>query len=477
MTPRDRPPAVFTIPAGLPFVDLLAAGIRERFGDDPHNLARITVLLPTRRACRALHEAFLRQSEGRALLLPRLRPLGDLDEDELSLMRPLDEALPIGDGFSVPPAISATRRRLLLAKLILARPDQAMTPDQASWLAAELAKLLDQAHTERLGFAGLRGLVPDNFAEHWQITLKFLEILTEHWPKVLAEEGCLDPAERRNRLLDAQAELWRAHPPDRPVIAAGSTGSIPATADLLGVIARLPQGMIVLPGFDATLDAEALKVLEPAHPQYGMAHLLSHIGADSAAVQPWPRGTDFAESPARAALIRETLKPAPLTGAPLVGAAVTAEALHGMTWITAPAPQEDAGAIALIMRETLETPDKTAALITPDRALARRVAAALKRWRIDIDDSAGVPLAQTPPGAFLRLCIRMIADDLAPVSLLAALKHPLAGGGRATVAFRESVRRLERAILRGPRPAPGIKGLRAALGDKDKNDGETLLGS
>ncbi|MEX2449737.1 MAG: double-strand break repair protein AddB [Rhodospirillales bacterium] len=474
MTAHDRPPAVFTIAAGLPFVDLLAAGIRQRCGDDPHVLARATILLPTRRACRALHEAFLRQSAGRALLLPRLRPLGDLDEDELSLMRPLDETLPIGDGFSVPAAISATRRRLLLARLILARPDQTMAPDQASWLAAELAKLLDQAHTERLGFEALAALVPDDFAEHWQITLTFLEILTEHWPKVLAEEGCIDPADRRNRLLDAQADLWRARPPDHPVIAAGSTGSIPATAELLGVVARLPQGMIVLPGFDTSLDAEILKVLEPAHPQYGMAQLLNRIGAVPSDVTDWPAEEVPSVSAARAALIRETMKPAPLTGARSTAEAVTAEALQGVSWITAPAPQEEAGAIALIMRETLETPGKTAALITPDRALARRVAAALKRWRIDVDDSAGRPLAQTPPGAFLRLCIRMIADDLAPVSLLAALKHPLASGGRASAAFRESVRRLERLVLRGPRPAPGIEGLRAALAATKDDAGDIL---
>ncbi len=115
------------------------------------------------------------------------------------------------------------------------------------------------------------------------------------------------------------------------------------------------------------------------------------------------------------------------------------------------------------MRAALEMPERTASLVTPDRALARRVAAELKRWDIEIDDSAGVPLDQTPPAVFLRLILEAAGAELAPLPLLALLKHPLAAGGLAPEQFRARVRRLERLCLRGPRPAPGFAGLRRAL--------------
>ena len=464
-------PTVYSIPAGAPFVDVLATGIRTLTKNDPHALAQVTVLLPTRRACRALSDAFLRQSTGQALLLPRLRPLGDLDEDELALSQPLDESLPssMPGSLSIPPAISGIRRRLLLARLVMAFSGNDITADQASWLAAELGKLLDQTHTEQISFEKLADLVPEQFAEHWQITLSFLELLTQEWPKILEEEGCIDPADRRNRLLASQAELWQREPPQDWVIVAGSTGTIPATADLLNVVAQLPKGMVVLPGFDSALSDETITALEPTHPQFGMTQLLHRLGIDAASVQMWPHSDTGQTISPRSSLLHEALKPAKLTGPRFDPRAISADALDHLTRINCSTPQEEASVIALAMRETLETPGKTAALITPDRSLARRVATALKRWEIDIDDSAGVPLSQTPAGAFLRLSARMVADNMAPVALLAALKHPLAGGGRITSNFRQSVRLLERTILHGPRPATGLAGLKDALSSKKQN--------
>ncbi len=464
-------PAVYTIPAGVPFVDALAAGLRARVGGGPEDLAQATVLLPTRRACRALREAFLRQSGGRPLLLPRLTPLGDVDEDELALAEPRETPPDggTGDGFGVPPAISGLRRRLLLTRLVLAFEGRRTTADQAARLAAELARLLDQVHTERLTFDTLEDLVPEEFAAHWQTTLKFLKIITQRWPAVLAEEGCVDPAVHRNLLLEAQADAWRKAPPEGPVAAAGSTGSIPATADLLEVVAGLPRGCIVLPGLDRDADDETWQALEPSHPQFGMARLLEHLGVAPGDVEEWPSPGVPATPAARAALVNIALRPA-ATGAWRPGDGPPAEALAGVTRIDCPRPQEEAGVIALIMRETLEHVDegRTAALVTPDRALARRVASELGRWGVEVDDSAGRPLAQTPPGAFLRLTARMAAENFAPVPLLAALKHPLAAGGQAPAAFRSQVRRLEIAVLRGPRPGPGVKGLRAALPRGDR---------
>jgi len=462
---------VFTIPAGLPFVDALAAGLWADGDGEPAALARATVLLPTRRACRSAREAFLRLRQGRPTLLPRLMALGDMDEDELALARWQDGGTdspgdnPSGD-LDLPPVLSGLRRQLLLTRLVLALGTPGTTPDHAARLATELARLLDQVETERLSFDGLTNLVPDDFADHWQITLDFLKIVTERWPAILAAEDGVDAARSRNLLLAAQADAWRRQPPAGPVVAAGSTGSIPATADLLGVVAGLPMGAVVLPGLDRRADAETRQAYPPSHPQYGMARLLEHLGVAPEAVADWPAPGLAGTTPARAELIHRALTPAALLKAPdtrPLDIDALSSALVGVERIECASEQEEAGAIALVLRQALENEGRTAALVTPDRGLARRVAAELRRWGVEIDDSAGQPLDCTPPGTFLRLISQMVVGGFAPVPLLAALKHPLAGGGGPTAALRAAVRRLEIEVLRGPRPAAGLAGLRATL--------------
>ncbi len=174
------------------------------------------------------------------------------------------------------------------------------SPDQAARLAEELARLLDSVQIERLSFDGLAGLVPDRYASHWQLTLRFLQVLTRHWPDILADEQALDPADRRNRLIAAQADLWRHDPPTDPVVAAGTTGTMPATADLLGVVARLPQGCVVLPGLDPYLADDAWEALdgpypegghsEAGHPQHAMKQLLAKLGVARRDVLAWDDG-------------------------------------------------------------------------------------------------------------------------------------------------------------------------------------------
>ncbi len=473
----DGGPNVANVPAGVSFVDALAGGLLARWGDDPVQLSKAMVLLPTRRACRALQEAFLRASDGRPLLLPRLLPLGDLDAEELLLSA--DEATGSGPfGADLPPAMPTLRRQLLLSRLILAwagleagsGDGPAPSEDQAVRLAAELARLLDQVETEGLGFEPLAALVPDDYAAHWQTTLRFLGILTERWPAVQAEAGCIGPAARRRLLLEVQAEAWRRDPPADPVIVAGSTGSIPAVAALIAVVAGLPQGQVVLPGLDREADDETWEAVraDPCHPQHGLARLLAHLEVSRASVKDWPE-TGLPSTPAaRADFANWALRPAERTGQWRVLAdglprdALTA-ALAGVKRIDCPGPGEEAAVVALLLRQALELPARRAALVTPDRGLARRVAAELRRWDIEIDDSAGTPLGDTPPGTFLRLTAEMVAARLAPVPLLAALKHPLAAGGLSAGAFRAKARQLERKILRGPRPAPGFPGLVAAL--------------
>jgi ATP-dependent helicase/nuclease subunit B len=457
------PPAVYSIPTEQPFLDTLVAGLMRRAGKTPLALAGMTVLLPTRRAARSLREAFLRAGNGAAMLLPRMLPVGDLDPEELALLP--DEAEGAAPGFDLPPAVPELRRRLLLTRLVRdynERTGGGIALGQAAPLARELARFLDEAHAEGCDFAKLDELVPDKLAEHWQNVVKFLEILRLHWPAILESLGCLDPGERRNRLLSAQAQRWQKQPPRGAVIAAGLTGGIPAVAALMRVVAGLPHSAVVLPGLDIEADGalweEVLR--DPAHPQHVMAKFLETIGVERGAVKPWVRA---AAAQPRAKLLREALAPAGLTHRWRFSKGIDARGLKGLRRLDCGSPQDEAGAIALLLREALEAPGRTAALITPDRDLARRVAAELKRWQVDIDDSAGVPLNRTPPGVFLRLVLALAAEEWAPLPLLSVLKHPLAGCGLPAGAIRERVRALEKETLRGPRPKQGAAGLRELL--------------
>ena len=487
-------PKVYTIAAHRPFLTTLAAGLLGMAGTDPLKMARITVLLPTRRAVRSLREAFLRvapdgKEVGTPLLLPRMRPIGDLGSDELSLSDTGEEDL------AVPPPIPELRRRLLLTRLILhwgeRRGAEPLSPGQAAALAASLARLLDKVAAEEASFARMADLVPEGLAEHWRVVHQFLNILPQHWPRILAEEGALDAASRRNRLLEQQTAAWRSSPPRHPVIAAGLIGGIPAVTELLSVVAALDQGAVILPGLDRERDAGEWSAIEEdeAHPQHLMAGLLRALDLTAAEVRDWPPSRpepiparsfeglsdlplfasaerDSGDAIARRVwLIAEALRPAITTDAWRRLPAQRADTLDGLSRYDCASAQEEAVTIALLLRRKLEAQGATAALVTPDRALARRVAAELRRWDIDIDDSAGLPLNRTPPGVFLRLVLDMAASQLAPVPLLAALKHPLASGGLAPVVFRDLARQLEQAI-RGPRPAPGLTGLRAALADE-----------
>jgi ATP-dependent helicase/nuclease subunit B len=467
------PPAqVFSIPAGVPFADSLARGLLERAAGDPLALAAMTVLLPNRRAVRALGEAFLRQGGGRALLLPRLLPLGDVDAEELALGSEaalLDPAAAL----ALRPALAPLRRQALLAQLVAtwARAQHLrLSGGAVAELAQELAALVDEAETNEVALDGLAKLVPDRYAEHWQRALAFLALAAEVWPALEAQQGALSPATRRRRLLELQAEAWQRKPPPGPVIAAGSTGSIPAVARLMAVVARLPQGAVVLPGLDEAARGPLWQAIleDPAHPQHGLALLLKVLETAPEQVRRWPAAPP--PTP-RVQLIQTALRPAAMTdswrdllrGEAAPRLAEWRQALAGLAWIDCPGPREEATVIALKLREALETPGRTAALVTPDRALARRVRVELGRWGLAVDDSAGTPLDQTPPLVFLRLLALAAAERLAPLALLSLLKHPLASGGEAPASFRAKARRLERLVLRGPRPGPDLAGLLAAL--------------
>jgi ATP-dependent helicase/nuclease subunit B len=473
--------SVFSIPPGLPFLDTLVAALLEgRLGfevdlvSDPFALADITLYLPTRRSVRAVRASFL-NALGKPVLLPQIRALGDVDEDGLAL----EQAL-IGSGPpDLPPAVVQTYRQLALTSLVLPwsaaavraeadLPDEPLlvpaSPADAARLADRLGRLIDEVHTAGVDWDALTGLIDKDLAQYWGITREFLEIATSAWPAHLTERGLTDAAARRDALIRAEAARLSSAGSKRPVIAAGSTGSVPATADLLAAIAGLPNGAVVLPGLDTDLDDGAWSAIdgddEPArlgHPQYGLKRLLAHLraGREEVAIL----GAPSPALVARTAIVSEAMRPADMTDAwtdhGFAGTPGASDALAGISLIEAANEREEALAIALVLRGTLEAPDRTAALIAPDRALARRVAVELQRWGIEIDDSGGMPLNRTLYGVLARLVAEAGLGGLDALTILALLKHPLAAFGGEPAAVRRAARALERAVFRGPKIRPG----------------------
>ncbi len=480
---------IYNIPAGIPFAAALAQGLLEQVKTDDHPLTQYRILLPTRRACRNLRESFLQLSGGKPLLLPQLQPLGDVEEDELVLeLAGKENAAQI---LSLPPAMSPLRRHILLARAIMKLPQYTRGPDQDFALAGSLGHLMDQIYTEGLDLKRLPELVEDEkLAQHWQITVKFLEILSERWPEILAEQGVIDAADRRNRLMEALTAHWKEHPPQTPIIAAGSTGSIPATAKLLQVITGLPKGFVILPGLDAKMDEQSWETLNDTHPQATLKQLLEHINIKRTDVQNWehtpPESKQSDEPPALSAkkqesrnwLAGEMMRPA-ATADHWQNLSLNADqkntleqSLQQVMRFECDTAQEEAKLIALLMRDTLETPGRTAALVTPDRILARRVAMICQRWNIEIDDSGGQILNETVLGSFLRLAAQTALTDLRPSMLAALLKHKHCYLGQPTGALTGLIARLEINVLRGQAPGKGFQGL---YGRAEEKQAETAI--
>ena len=484
-------PRLYTIPPTAPFLTtlaraLLAGELPLPGGPKPGPLVLplTTLYLPTRRAARALREAFLTEAGGESMLLPRIRALGDPDEEASIIFGAADAEGGGLDGAEGAPAIDKLPRRLALMRLIIAwgrrllsedpvdRADTRMTIGQASYLAADLGRLMDFIESEEVDLAAIEGIVPEELAGHWQLTVDFLRIVTDHWPQYLRDNRVVSPVARRNMLMAREAERLAAGSP-HPVIAAGSTGTVPATARLLQVIASLPNGAVVLPGLDVDLDDESWASLadHPEHPQAGMAELLRKLGVTRRDVAYVPGSEPDAAGEARLHFVSETFRPAETTEqweklfepeAP-AGRADFAKALSGIRLVVAPTAHDEAEAIALILKSCIEEPGKTAALVTPDGVLARRVRARLKQYALDVDDSAGLPVTRTVPGAFLDLVLGAVETNFAPPALMALLKHPLTQLGRRPGEIRKQARALERGAFRDVYVGQGLGGARDAL--------------
>jgi ATP-dependent helicase/nuclease subunit B len=477
-------PAVFTIPPHRAFADALAAGLIALHGDDPLALARGTILIPNNRAARAITDAFVRRAEG-GLLLPRLVAVGDPELDE-RLGGLLDPIASGSDDLPIPPAIDAMDRQMILARLVAETRAQIGDPidtGEAVRLAGDLAATLDQLLVDRIDPSRLRDIAAaPELSAHWQHSLAILDTILTRWPKDLARLGLIDAADRRNRLLERVAKGWRANPPQGFVVAAGIATTAPAVAHLLGVVARLPDGMVVLPGIDITSPRIEWDALGPhargedgapatrsieTHSQFQLKRLLDLMDIGRGEVRRWRWGGGRDAPAARTHAIAHAMAPAEFTDK-WHDLKPAQRRLTGIRAIELATPAEEAQTIALALREAIETPGRTAALVTPDRALARRVTAHLARWNIIADDSAGTPLSLTPAGTLLLAIAEAAADRFSPVPLLAMLKHPLVRSGDARGAWLDGARLLDRA-LRGPRPPGGLDGISRFLADGDRH--------
>ncbi|WP_332688748.1 double-strand break repair protein AddB [Devosia sp.] len=465
---------VFSIAPHAKFLRLLAEKVSDGTllsGADrnhPFWLSDVTIVVPTRRAKSALAEEFARLGHG---LLPDIRTFGGEVEDEEPFLPPFDASTP-------PPSATPLERRLALSNLVdqwagsTAGQRAFSSPPTAGEIlsmADSLGYLIDDLLTEERAAADIRAIVPEieaNLGEYWQQTLTFLDIALTFWPAHLDARGKADIAALRGQRLDRQAQAAALVYGDRPVIAAGSTGSIPATARLLKAINALPRGAVVLPGLDCTMSAADHAALlddnnnPHGHPQYGLAKLLRLLGTSAQSVTELAPVDNLRTTLVNRALAL-TKDTAQWSGQRLMGLEV-GMACEGLSVIKARNEDEEGRAVALAARQWLAN-DKTVGIVTPDRNLARRIAAELKRFDILVDDAAGTPLFQSAAGRLLRQILTLATGNCAPIDLVALLRNRAALFGLRRAEIATLADDIELGLLRGQRPNPGLVGLCALL--------------
>ncbi|MFT9099175.1 MAG: double-strand break repair protein AddB [Zymomonas mobilis subsp. pomaceae] len=481
---------IFTIPFHQAFADSLVAGLIDRY--KPMELARGLILLPNNRSVRAITEAFVRRSSS-GLLLPRMVPVGDpfLDERLGAFLDPVD----LTDPF--PPAITPLDRHFRLTRLVkkaMKQQGKEISPSESHRLAEDLGLTLDQLIAAEIDPAALSTLIDplaeEELAKHWQSSLNLLECIITDWPQELANTGQIEMQDRRNKLLDRLTERWQKQPPKGPVIAAGAITGSPVSARLLRVISVLESGLIVLPGLDLTMSEEEWALLGPherdpdtgikqpsleSHPQFQLKLLLERMGIARNEVALWPYENKKMVHKERSLAISHAMAPARYTNQWL-NLSEQERSFPDVSIVEAAHPEEEAQIIAIALRQAIEKPGVTAALVTPDRTLAIRVSALLTRFGIQADDSAGRPLSLTPPGMLLLDIISAAADHFSAVSFLAVAKHPFVAFSEERALWREHIRALDM-VLRGPQLKIGLAGISQKIAqeiDKKRADPNLL---
>ncbi|MGL4635246.1 MAG: double-strand break repair protein AddB [Beijerinckiaceae bacterium] len=490
---------VFTIAPGAPFLPALVKACIDGtlgvgFPSEGRDFSSATIYVPTRRAARALAHAFAETLQPHAVLLPRIVPLGDpSDIEEQAILHQTDMGM---DAPDMPPAINDLDRRLLLTGLIQGWQKSPLLQNLAASndgfsigdgfgssyaLSADLAKLIDEFAIEGADWSAVGGLVTEAFDNYWSLTKSFLDIAGAAWPKVLSELGLLDASTRLTLMLDAETERLKRTPPNHPVIAAGSTGTVPATARLLSAIARLPKGAVVLPGLDKNMDQPAWEMVGDAsetasstagdgHPQTALKRLLVQLRIDREGVREIGKATETLAL--RSSVIAHSARSVEATEdwpdlRKILDEKID-NGLDDLMLFEAADERQEALGIAIALRGILEQTDKTAALITPDRALAQRVSAELRRWGIVADDSAGIPLSQTALGSVARLILKAAGADFDIASTAALLSCGLVPFDMEAEPYADARHALELLGFRGQELASGLEGLAAALDDAEK---------
>ncbi len=459
----ERPQRVYTIASDAPFLDILAKAVLRGFpyaeGHQHPSLAAWTILVPTRRAARALQEKLLVESGKPALVLPQIRPIGDLDEDVLEAQRPY---------VGLPDAISGIGREFALITLIdtwaaenqqlrLAQ-ELAQAPQQTQSLAASLAELIDVMETEEISFDRLPEAYLIDLAGHREAILSLFDLVSKKLPAQLMGENLMGAKERRSRLIRLEAKRLSENPPAGPVIAAGSTGTIPATRELLRAISALESGAVILPALDERMDTKSWEAVSPQHPQFAIKQLIEAIGVERENII--MLGTASGD---RAWLASELMRPSDVSDdwqQALAGqGGRVKKALENVSLVESRDKNDEASIIALMMRQGLEKPVGDIALVTPDRDLARRVKANLFRWNIGVDDSAGEPLSRFGAASLLVLLMDVAEKNFSAAALQILFSHPLAKFGFERAHFSASARHLEIALFRSLPMIHGLEGL------------------
>lgn len=430
-------PHIYNICNSCSFWDVLADIYTTRYANDDLGLAGVLFLLPNRRACQALTAAFVRKQGMRPSILPQIMPIAEIDDDDLFF-----------NGFDVfslfeeeGNTISREERLFLFTRLIMSKPNdfglKQISLAQALSLAIDLANLIDTANNQGLSFDRLATLVPEKYAIHWQETLKLLKIITEFWPQILKERKAIDVSSFRNKILTRQAQLWHFNKTQQNVVAAGITANFPAIVELLKSIKDLTNGEIYFAGLDRFADESYWSAIDETHPQFELKTIIDLLELkreDIIDIVP-------AANVEREKFISEIMRPAVVSEKwrGLKGSLDISSAIKGLSLITCKTQRDEATAIALKMREVLTKDGKTAALVTCDRNLARRVAAELGRFNIKIDDSAGMPLHLSPVGIFLRQLAEAAEMPESEVLLISLLKNPFMLAGQNASDFRQQV--------------------------------------
>lgn len=413
---------IFNIRLSSPFWDTLAELYMNEFADDNLAVASTLFLVPNRRACQALTAAFIRKQGLKPTILPQIVPIAEIDDDEIFF-----NGYAANHPFlSAVHTISKEERLFLFTRLIMSKPYdfgiKKISLAQAINLSLELGNLIDTACNQGLSFDKLYDLVPEKYATHWQETLKLLKIITEFWPKILEERQAVDVCEFKKQLLLHQSMLWREEHTQKNIIAAGITASFPAIVDILNTIKNLPNGRIYFSGIDRFADNSYWETIDESHPQYELKELLYLLNIKREDIE----DVFIKVNTEREKFISELMRPASVSDKwrELKNTINLSEATKGIQFINCNSQRDEAAAIALKIREIINIPEKTTALVTYDRNLARRVAAELERFEIKVDDSAGLPLHLSPVGVFLRLIAESAEDRTSEIKTISLLKHP-----------------------------------------------------